>query len=145
MNMIMNKFNFKENLVDKTIYNSFEQELIDNGYRIFSSSIKSAIRGFQKRFDDDFGKKYFITIWHYNLKKQHPEFTTAPAGDSYTFDLQFRLNKRKKEITVDLDIWGKVLPDEYEGEIITLNEMEEFIEKTWINFGKPYYESWRES
>ena len=45
----MNKFNFKEeNLVDKTIYNSFEQELIDNGYRIFSSSIKSAIRGFQK-------------------------------------------------------------------------------------------------
>ena len=134
-----------EKQVDKTINNSFERELINNGYRIFNSTHNSAIRGFQKRFDDVYGKKYFITVWHYNMKKQHPEFSGAYDKDSYTFDVQFRLDKYQKEITVNIEAWSKNLPDEHEGDIVSLSEMEEFIDKMWVNSGKPYYETWEES
>ena len=58
--------------VDKTIYNSFEQELIDNEYNIFKDYLKNSIRGFQKKFTDKNGIKYFITIYHYNFNKQIP-------------------------------------------------------------------------
>ena len=46
--------------VDKTINNSFEQELIDKGYKIFKDNWKNAIRGFQKKFTDEKGIRYFI-------------------------------------------------------------------------------------
>ena len=133
-----------EDKVDKTIYNSFEQEMIDSGYKIFSSSISHAIRGFQRRFDDDFGKKYFITVWHWNHGKQHPEWSNAPNQDTYQFTTQFRVNKNKKELTVDIDVAAKVLPSEYNTELTTLSELETFFEKTWNNMGKPYYEMWYE-
>ncbi len=134
-----------EETVDKTIYNSFEQELIDNGYKIFKSGFSYSIRGFQKRFDDEIGQKYFITIWHWNHGKQHPEWKDAPNRDSYQFTTQLRLNKRVKELTVDIDVAAKVLPDEYDGEISTLSEIEELFDKTWNDMGKPYYETWGES
>ena len=134
-----------EKQVDKTINNSFEQELIDSGYKIFKSAFSYSIRGFQKRLDDDKGKKYFITIWHWNHGKQHPEWNNAPDKDSYEFDLQFSIGKYQRELIVNLKITGKNLPDEYEGEIISLAETEEFIEKTWKDMGCPYYETWEES
>ena len=133
-----------EEQVDKTIYNSFEQELIDSGYKIFKSGFSRAIKGFQKRFDDSKGKKYFITVWHWNHGKQHPEWNNAPDKDSYEFDLQFRIGKYQKELIVNLNISGKNLPDEYSGDVISLAETEEFIDKTWNNMGCPYYETWEE-
>jgi len=33
----------------REIRNDFEQEMIDNGYEIFESNYKKAIRGFQKK------------------------------------------------------------------------------------------------
>lgn len=134
-----------EDKVDKTIYNSFEQEMIDSGYKIFSSGISYAIRGFQRRFDDDFGKKYFITVWHWNHGKQHPEWNNAPNQDTYQFTTQLRINKNKKELCVDLDVVADVLPTEYNTELTTLSELEAFFEKTWNDMGKPYYETWDES
>jgi hypothetical protein len=52
--------------MDTTIRNNFEQEMIDNGYKIFKSSFNNSLRGFQKKFTDKKGVKYFITVWHYN-------------------------------------------------------------------------------
>jgi len=134
-----------ETPLDKTIYNSFEQELVDSGYKIFQSGFSHAIRGFQKRFDDEVGKKYFITIWHWNHGKQHPEWNNAPNKDSYEFDLQFRIDKEGKDLTVNLTITGKNLPDEYGQEIVSLKETEEFIEKTWRDMNAAYYETWEEN
>ena len=130
--------------VDKTIYNSFEQELIDSRYKIFKSVFNNSIRGFQKRFDNEIGKKYFITVWHWNHGKQHPEWENAPDKNTYEFDLQFKVNKYEKELTVNLTIWGKNLPDDYGENIISLKETEEFIDKTWNSMGCPYYETWEE-
>ena len=128
--------------VDKTIYNSFEQKLIDNGYVIFKSCLNNSIRGFQKRFDDKIGKKYFITIWHWNHGKQHPEWRNAPNMDSYEFDMQFKVGKGNKNLIVNLHVYGKNLPDKYGQEIMSLKETEEFIEKTWKDMNANYYETW---
>ena len=48
--------------MDTTIRNNFEQEMIDNGYKIFESSLNNSLRGFQKKFKDKKGVKYFITV-----------------------------------------------------------------------------------
>lgn len=132
--------------VDKTIYNFFEQEMIDAGYKIFKSSIKQAIRGFQKRFDDEYGKKYFITIWHWNHKKQNPIWNCAER-DTYECETQLNVDKNNKELTVDISVMANVLPDEFnEGNnLTTLTDIEDFFEKTWNDMSKPYYEYWDEN
>ena len=48
--------------LDKTIYNEFEQSLIDAGYHFFTDNWKHSIRGIQKRFEDKKGTKYFIKL-----------------------------------------------------------------------------------
>lgn len=122
------------------INNAFEQELIDNGYKPFKSSFKSAIRGFQKRFDDEIGKKYFITIWHYNHGKQSNR-TDIPDKDSYTSDVQFRFNKNDKDAVCNIEYWGEVLPNEHRP-VITLKDIESFFEDFFNKFKPDYYESW---
>ena len=123
----------------KEIRNSFEQEMIDNGYSIFTSHFKEAIRGFQKRFDDEKGKKYFITIWHYNHAEQLGR-EDVPSKDSYTADSQFSFDKDSKDITCNIEYWGEVLPNEYR-EITTLKDIEDFFENFWIKMKPDYYES----
>jgi hypothetical protein len=124
--------------LDKTIYNSFEQELIDNGYKIFQDNWKSSIRGFQKRIVDDKGTKYFITLYHYNFKKQHPEWD-ALEKDSYQFDVQFRIDKEGKDNCIDVRYSADVLPNEYRP-VTTLKEIERFFEEFFITFNVDYYE-----
>ena len=53
--------------------------------------------GFQKRFDDKKGKKYFITIWHYNHSEQLG-LENVPKVDSYIADSQFRFDKEGKDL-----------------------------------------------
>lgn len=116
--------------MDKEIRNSFEQEMIDNGYRIFKSNFKSAIRGFQKRFDDKKGQKYFITIWHYNLAEQLQR-DDVPKRDSYTADTQFRFEKDGKDETCNVEFWGNSA---------TLKDIEIFFESFWKKMKPDYYE-----
>ena len=42
------------------IRNSFEQEMIDKGYKTFKSGFNNSLRGFQRRFDDDKGKDILL-------------------------------------------------------------------------------------
>ena len=124
--------------INKSINNQFEQDLIDNGYTIFEDNRKNAIRGFRKRFDDEHGIKYFITGYHYNHHKQLFR-TDIPDRDSYTFDIQFRLEKSTKDKTVDIHFSADFLPNEYR-EITTLKEVEDFYEKCFIALNAEYYE-----
>jgi hypothetical protein len=47
----------KHKTVDTSINNSFEQELVDSGYKWFTDNWKNSIRGFQKRITDKKGTK----------------------------------------------------------------------------------------
>lgn len=125
--------------MEKEIRNSFEQEMVDSGYKIFKPNHKNAIRGFQKRFDDAHGKKYFITIWHYNHREQLGN-DVIPEGDSYTSDTQFRFNDNQ---TCNIEFWGDIFPNEWR-EVTTLKDIEDFFEKCWIMLKPDYYEKWDE-
>lgn len=124
--------------VDKSINNSFEQELIDNGYKIFKDNLRSSIRGFQKKFTDDKGIKYFINIYHYNLGKQIPEWNKEPF-DSYSFESQFRIDEKGKDACIDIHYNADMLPNEYRP-ITILKEVEDFFEKFFTIFNMDYYE-----
>jgi hypothetical protein len=138
------------NELDKSINNEFEQTLIDNGYKFFRDNWKNAIRGIQKRFDDERGTKYFITGYHYNWAKQFPEREDLAKEDTdrYTFHVQFRYDKYRgnneeteygKDQTIDVSFSGDFLPNKYRP-ITSLKEMEDFFEKMFVDFKFDYYE-----
>lgn len=126
--------------METKIRNNFEQEMIDNGYKIFKSSFNNSLRGFQKRFDNKKGKKYFITIWHYNHSEQLG-LENLPKGDSYTADTQFRFDNGGKDNTCNIEYWGDVLPNEWRP-VTTLKDIEDFFETFWKKMKPDYYESY---
>ena len=125
--------------METKIRNNFEQEMIDKGYKIFKSSFNNSLRGFQKRFDDKKGKKYFITIWHYNHSEQLG-LENLPKGDSYTADTQFRFDNGGKDNTCNIEYLGDVLPNEWRP-VTTLKDIEDFFETFWKKMKPDYYES----
>ena len=126
--------------MDTTIRNNFEQEMIDNGYKIFESSFNNSLRGFQKKFTDKKGVKYFITVWHYNHSEQLG-LENIPKGDSYTADTQFRFDNEGKDNTCNIEYWGDVLPNEWRP-VTTLKDIEDFFETFWKKMKPDYYESY---
>ena len=127
--------------VDKTIYNSFEQELINNDYKIFKDNWRGAIRGFQKKFIDDKGTKYFIDIYHYNYKKQFPEQIHTEPLDSYTFFGQFRIDKEGKDACIDIHYSADMISDKWRP-VTTLKEVEQFYADFFTKFNVDYYEKY---
>ena len=125
--------------VDKTINNSFEQELIDNGYKIFKDNWKNSIRGFQKKFTDEKGIRYFINVYHYNYAKQIAGCNIEPV-DTYSFDSQFRVDKNNKDACVDVTYSADMLPNKYRP-VTTLQEVERFFDEFFVKFNVDYYET----
>ena len=85
---------------------------------------------FQKRFDDENGKKYFITVdkWR-EWTHPHTGETFPPA---YEFNTQF------------------TAPDDFPINVqcfagCTIEQAEEMMEKIWQNCGMEYYERWEDS
>lgn len=126
------------NKIDLSFNNEFELQLEKSEYKWFKDNWKNSLRGFQKRFNDEKGIKYFITGYHYNHSKQLNR-VDIEEKDSYTFDVQFILDENNKHQCVDISFSADFLPNEYRS-TTTLQEVEEFYEKTWINLGCPYYE-----
>lgn len=126
--------------MDKTIRNSFEQNLIDNGYKIFKNNFNNSIRGFQKKYTDEKGVKYFLNCYHYNYGEQIPN-SSALKIDSYCWGAQFNLQNGKCNNTVDLHFSGKFIEDDYDTEISSLPLVEAFYETFFRNFNCEYYES----
>jgi hypothetical protein len=122
----------------KTTYdNEFEKQLEAAGYKWFEDNWKNSLRGFQKRFRDENGTKYFITGYHWNFGLVYP---TADERDQYSFDVQFRIERDGKDQTIDLRYSAEHLPNDWGRPIVSLKEVEEFYEKAWKDFGADYYE-----
>jgi hypothetical protein len=122
----------------KTTYNNeFEKQLEAAGYKWFEDTWKNSLRGFQKRFRDERGTKYFITGYHWNFGITYPD--RAEDMDSYSFDVQFTVDSGGKSQTIDLRYSADVLPNKWRP-VTTLEEVEQFYEKAWKDFGADYYE-----
>jgi len=123
-----------------------EENLIKLGYKTFQNRFsksqhpESYIKSYQKRIDDDIGKKYFLT-----LHEHYDEFNKKYNGNRSNFrtDCQFYIVKNQdKEDTFNVDYFLYNNP-EYEQTYI--EEMEEFYENLWNKLGCRYYEKWSES
>ncbi|CAB4143636.1 hypothetical protein UFOVP449_238 [uncultured Caudovirales phage] len=122
----------------KTTYdNEFEKQLEAAGYKWFEDNWKNSLRGFQKRFRDERGTKYFITGYHWNFGLAYPDMTDY--RDQYSFDVQFTIDAGGKSQTIDLRYSADMLPNQWRP-VTTLKEVEEFYEKAWKDFGAEYYE-----
>jgi hypothetical protein len=123
----------------KTTYdNEFEKQLEAAGYHWFKDHWKNSLRGFQKRFRDENGTKYFITGYHWNFGLVYPD--RAENRDEYSFDVQFRIERGGKDHTIDLRYSAQHLPNDWGRPVVSLKEVEQFYEKAWKDFGADYYE-----
>lgn len=110
---------------------------IEAGYRKHSAGIidKHAAFILQKRFDDEVGKKYFITVYVYDRDlypdhmKEHighiPRFAFMPTA-------HFSLHDNKPFFNIEMN--------GIETSEMTVTEVEEYFERFWNFFEKPYYE-----
>ena len=126
--------------IDK-INNKFEQQLIDNDYKIHIDQWHGAIRLFQKKITDDIGIKYYLDCYHYNIGL---EFPREPNHDSYLFKVQFDIDK-ENFVEVKYSA-SEVLEDDniYNNEITTLEEIELFFENMFKNINAKYKERYGE-
>jgi len=124
--------------IDKSYNNEFEKQLEEAGYVWFEDYWKNSLRGFQKRFTDENGTKYFITGYHWNFGKTYPDRTED--RDDYSFDVQFRIERNGKDQTIDIRFGGTFLPNKWGKPVSTLKDAEDFYEKAWRDMRADYYE-----
>ena len=108
-----------------------DQDFIERGYKEFRpTSLDSPYveKCFQKRFDDDRGKKYFITV------KKWEGWTHPHTGDKsppgYEYDIQ--MYKKGDHDAIDIlfhSTWS-------------IEAVEDYMEKLWNTGLFDYYELW---
>ena len=114
-----------------------DEYILERGYKRYDPTPvldnDSIVAKFQKRFDDDFGKKYFIDIakWsHDYVPEGRRDEWWKPF--SYEYDLCVTMFEEEKPIWIKL------------GTSWTLEEVENFAEKFFDKMEPNYYESWDE-
>ena len=111
-----------------------DEYILECGYKRYNPTAfdsDSVVSRFQKRFDDEYGKKYFIDI----LKWSH-EFIPANRRDkyykpfSYTYEIYTTMFEEEKGLRIELyNDW-------------TLEETERFAEDFFEKMKPNYYENW---
>lgn len=115
-----------------------DEYLLERGYKQYKPmpylDNESIVAKFQKRFDDDFGKKYFIDVakWSYDFipVSQRDEWWKPY---SYEYDLYVTMFGEKEK-----PIYLKF------GTSWTLEEVEAFAEDFFEKMKPNYYEDWDE-
>lgn len=99
-------------------------------YRSFDTrNEKLSDFGLQKRFDDEKGKKYFITVYVYDWIK-YPQH----IGERFGFMPTVNFNLGGDNPFFDVSMNGT----------FDIAQCETEIERLWVYFGMPYYEEWIE-
>ena len=101
------------------------EDFISAGYKKFKDSFKEyAEFGLQKKFTDEKGVKYFITLWAYNWEK-YPQHIGHPW--SFETDIHFDAPDGYIRLSWSVD---------------DIQKMQERTEKFWVFVGSPYYKKW---
>lgn len=114
-----------------------DEYMLERGYRKFNPipriDNEHVVARFQKRFDDDFGKKYFINV----VKWDNSYIPETHRGNwyklySYEYDTQFSIGKDDNALDMTFhSSW-------------TLEQVEDFIESFFKRMKPNYYEDWDE-
>lgn len=114
-----------------------DEYLLERGYKQYPTTPvldnESIVAKFQKRFDDDFGKKYFIDV----AKWSH-DYVPADRRDkwwkpfSYSYHLYVSMFEEDKPIFFEF------------GTSWEIEEVEDFAEEFFNKMKPNYYESWDE-
>lgn len=115
-----------------------DKYLLEHGYKQYKPlpviDNESIVAKFQKRFDDDFGKKYFIDIakWSHDYV---PEYRRDEWWTPYSYAYHLYVTMfEEKEKPIYLEF----------GTSWTLEEVEEFAEDFFNKMEPNYYEDWDE-
>lgn len=110
------------------------QQWMDRGYLKYNQdSLNHSDYLLQKRVDDEFGKKYYITVYVYdNLKmmQTYPSFPKFLTDHTYMVECNFELGNDGPTVNPRITNFS------------TIDEVEELCEKFWVMLDKPYYEKW---
>lgn len=111
-----------------------DEYVLERGYKKYDPTgfdNDSVVLRFQKRFDDKYGKKYFIDIlkWSYDfIPVNHRDEYWKPFG--YTFEIYTTMFDEEKCLNMEFySNW-------------TLEEIEQFAEDFFEKMKPNYYETW---
>lgn len=109
----------------------FEKKLTEHGYKkwIPDRYIDTFDYLYQKRFDDDFGKKYFIDFQFYNYMKYYHDHGISVKA-SVTFN-----NDNEEPGKLDKPVW-------LDFDFNSIEQAEAFVEVMWKASNSQYYELW---
>ena len=108
-----------------------DNDILNAKYKEFEPSPfhnSGVTKCFQKRFDDDVGKKYFIDINRWDFPP-HP-YTGEQTPTSYEFEAYFTKDDNPINITL-YSHWD-------------IETAEKFLDEMWIKMNLDYYERWDE-
>lgn len=111
-----------------------DEYLIECGYKEYKPTRfdnESVVARYQKRFDDDFGKKYFIDV----LKWSHgyiPEYRRDKWWKPFTYCYETQITFGEDEKALNFEFFSSW----------TLEEVEKFMEDFFEKMKPNYYESW---
>lgn len=114
-----------------------DEYLLERGYKQYKPmphlDSDLIVAKFQKRFDDDFGKKYFIDV----VKWSH-DFIPKDRRDEwwkpYTYSYEVYTTMFENEDAMKIDFYSSW----------TLEQVEKFMEDFFDKMEPNYYESWDE-
>lgn len=109
--------------------------LLERGYKKYGRSIYDndyVVTRFQKRFDDDFGKKYFINIIKISNNFVPEHLRRKEGWEPYTYSYEVQVTQSASENALNLEFY----PD------WKLEDVEEFMESMFEKMKLNYYESW---
>lgn len=111
----------------------FEKTLTEHGYKkwIPNSRIDTFDYSYQKRFDDDLGKKYFIDFQFYDYMKYYHDHGISVKA-SVTFN-----NDNEEPGKLDKPVW-------LDFDFNSIEQAETFVETIWNASHSQYYELWSE-
>ena len=112
-----------------------KDDFLSAGYKQFTthSWMNSSDYGLQKKFTDEIGIKYFITVYAYDhkLKPYWNEQKYRMPEVSFTPDIQFRRDSTNK-VTLDIQLLIN--------RTTTVQEIEDEVYNLWLVIGGDYYE-----
>lgn len=111
-----------------------DEKLLERGYKQYNPTPfdnQSVVARFQKRFDDDFGKKYFIDVL-----KWSQEYVPLDRRDKwwkpFVYEYKVQVSVGKNQNAINLGFFSNW----------TIEEVEVFMEEFFEKMQPNYYESW---
>lgn len=111
-----------------------DEYLIEKGYRKYNPTPydnKYIVARFQKRFDDEYGKKYFIDVlkWSQNFI---PVERRDEYWEQYVYEYEVQVYMYTEDNTINLHFYTNW----------TLDKVEEFMAEFFEKMRPNYYELW---